>query len=223
MLALAFNPLASERHNFVGDLKNLAALLLSIMAGTTQNAIARTVHFYRVYSVIDESNAPKQVDIAKAIREISKLPFVASDGHKSRYLEEDDGKVLACWTDKSTNRLKVGRTRRRFLPFIEKGGEFGPLPIDSGTGVVDFTHLRFFDQSIVGALFNGFSPRTSAVSRYLAARAKCSGAEFELLINPDVLAQRIRHGVSPLSRPDGGGGQHDAVHLVLHHHPVVSG
>ena len=128
--------------------------------------VERTVHFYLADSGADESGRPLQFDPRPALKAIDSLPFQASPG--GRYQQEAEGNVLCLFaTKRQWDRVQFCRVRRSELPLLEQAGRLSELRIPTNAGLSEAIHVRFFANNIVGAMYNHFGPRVSALGPYL--------------------------------------------------------
>ena len=151
----------------------------------------RKVYFYRSYAGWEEDGSHKQFDPRNAINEIVKLDFVP-DG---RYMDDGHGQCYCIWVDDDRRRrYVVGRIRRSDLPLEELGGQVQPLSIHDDAGVIEQAHVTFFDNNVVGLLYNHFGPRMSALGTYLKSKSTLVPRilRFDQLLRNDVLEQLDR-------------------------------
>jgi hypothetical protein len=134
--------------------------------------IEREIHFFRVDAGLDTSRRPLPFDPRPSLVHINKLKFVNNNLQKSRYWHDED-KVIACWVESLDNPVKIslGTIRRNDLPQMELQGELTSLEIPEYSGLVEQTHVVFFDNNIVGCDFNFYGPRISRLAYYLAEKA----------------------------------------------------
>jgi len=150
----------------------------------------RTVHFYRVHGGFDDDGVVVKYPIRRALQAVESLPFESG----GNYLEEGDGNVTCCWIDgcdRLPYRARIATVRREALPLLEKGGSLEPLPIDPDAGLAEETHVVFFQDGVVGILFNFYGPRSARLASYISA--KCSDElghlRLEALLRQDILTQ----------------------------------
>ncbi len=152
--------------------------------------VERKIHFFRLDVLPLEDGSRPNLSIGDVFREIQKLKFrKKSTGPTSRYSATSRG-IVCPWIDSPSrkHRLLMGKVRRTNLPSVDSAGKRGPLPISPDDGIVDISHLQFFANNIVGAEFNFYAPRASAVPLY--CEEKCSNLpRFRLrpLLKRDVL------------------------------------
>ena len=87
-------------------------------------------------------------------------------------------------------RLRMGLIRRSGLPRVEDAGRVLPLAIASTQGLVEQTHLVFFDKGIVGGEFNFYGPRPSRLADYLEQKVPhFPRISLDILLNRDSTEQ----------------------------------
>jgi len=145
-----------------------------------QNTIKRDIHFYRVDCGFKPNGELKVFDPTPTFEYVKKLGF--KDG--SNYCE-DEGKSLGCWVSSTNEPCKVvlGNIRKDDLPLIEYRGELSPLEIPENAGLLEQTHIVFFEDNIVGCDFNYYGPRISRLAFYLSAKAIGHSPEY-ISFNP---------------------------------------
>ncbi len=67
-------------------------------------------------------------------------------------------------------RLRFVRSRHADLPQMEEDGAIKQLTIPARAGVADCTHIVFFSGGIIGADWNFYGPRTTALAHYINVR-----------------------------------------------------
>lgn len=157
-----------------------------------ENTIERKVYFFRLDVLPNEDGSVPSFSIEDALRSIQGLRFErTSTGPRSRYADTHVG-LLCAWPSLARDkiRLRFGRVRRDDLPRLENAGSIKPLPIGPTDGIVETTHMQFFDHNIVGVEFNYHGPRASALSTYCETKVP-DLPHFRLrpLLNRDALRQ----------------------------------
>lgn len=160
--------------------------------------LERKILFYRAHTGTNTAGEPRRVDMRPTLARIEALPFESG----GRYLEVEQGQFLACWPQGTPRppRAMLGRVRRLGLPQIERGGRFHQLRIQPTDGLVEAIHVVFFPNNIVGADFNFYGPRLSALGRYIDERAGGPPIEFHPLLRQDIAEQLRKLGELRLMR-----------------------
>src|SRR5205823_14209902 len=109
-----------------------------------------------------------------------------------RYQELDDNEATCVWPESAGGRvaLTIGGVRRSGLPWLEDAGNVLPLSIGDRQGLVEQTHMVFFDDGIIGAEFNFYGPRPKRLIGFL--REKCPDVppfQLDMLLNFDAAEQ----------------------------------
>ena len=128
--------------------------------------VERKIYFYRVDIGRDEGGRPLRFDPDITLQILRRLPFTISNG--GRYEEEPDGNVL-CGIPSNGDAfsLRFCRIRRVGLPQLERLGKIQELDIDADTGLLEPTHVVFFEGNIAGIEYNHYGPRASRLGPYL--------------------------------------------------------
>ncbi len=146
-----------------------SSLVDSILIGPEMtDTVERKIMFYRIHPRPYADGTIPVIDIGVLLSEIKKLNFdKKSTGPKSRYCAIDD-RLLCAWPTVADNkeRIQLGTVRRIDLPSIDDGGNVKPLPIADDEGLLEVSHIQFFPHGIVGAEFNFYGPRATAISTY---------------------------------------------------------
>lgn len=152
--------------------------------------VERKIYFYRVDIGRHEDGTPVRFDPARTLEIIADLPFTVGDG---RYEEEPDGNVLCGIPTNGYRHLRFCRIRRTGLPQLEKFGRIEDLNIDSDTGLLEPTHIVFFENNVVGIEYNHYGPRASRLGPYLDARVSIYSTPIALfpLLRRDVTEQLL--------------------------------
>jgi len=91
------------------------------------------------------------------------------------YLPEGDNVVFPLIdSPDSPARLRFVRSRHADLPQMEEDGAIKQLTIPARAGVADCTHMQFFSGGIVGADWNFYGPRATALAHYINVRCNPS-------------------------------------------------
>lgn len=154
------------------------------------NTIEREIRFYRVDTGDNASGKPKIFNPTPVFEHINKLDWK----NKGDRYWDDNGKITGCWVHDSgkPSKIVLGGIRRVDLPQIENQGEITPLEIPEKSGLVEQTHIVFFDNNIVGCDVNFFGPRISRLSYYLSEKAFGVAPEimkFNPILRRDVYKQ----------------------------------
>ncbi len=133
--------------------------------------VRRQIRFYRLDVEPDETGHPQSVDFREVLKKIGRLQFRLGE----RYLDLSGGQILCVWPEKEQlkskpPRLRLGTVRQQDLPQLEDHGRISPLRLQSQQGIVEQTHVVFFDDGIVGVEFNFHGPRINRLGRYLYVR-----------------------------------------------------
>ena len=159
--------------------------------------VERKIHFFLADAGKRQSGRPRTFDPTPALSAIKALPF--SDAPHGRYERDEDGNAI-CLFVSPDHRASVQfcRIRRTGLPLLESAGNLSELPIARDAGLSEATHVRFFPGNIVGAVYNHFGPRISALGTYLYERSRRAipAVTFRPLLDP--AAQRQLDMISDL-------------------------
>ena len=151
-------------------------------SGAPPSGVERSLHFYRLYCGVDATGAPLLFDPTQALGVINSL------AGPNRY-GGDPAEPLIGWVHPGGpgHRIEFARVRRDAMPRIERLGTQRDLILRADEGLLDATYVVMFADGLVGAVFNFYGPRVSALPAYLRllARAHC----------PDELTMRplLRH------------------------------
>ena len=157
------------------------------------STVQRQIRFYRINSEPDKTGQPRSVDFREVLKKIHKLPFRLGD----RYLDLSGGQILCVWPEQARSqppRLRLGTVRQQDLPQLEDQGTISPLQLRGRQGIVEQTHVVFFEDGIVGVEFNFYGPRISRLGRYLYIRfpQDLPKVAFDLILNQDI-DQKLEH------------------------------
>ena len=166
---------------------------------TTRNSteVQRKIQFYRVRVGDSPSMAPQSApfDPEPALQKIYDLPFAnINNQNLGRYQFVRDGNALAVWPATYQGRfprLRFCRVRRNGLPLEENGGVLSGLSLTPTSGLAEPIHVVFFPNNIVGAEYNHYGPRLSALGDYLHEKSDraVERARFCPLLRTDLLEQ----------------------------------
>lgn len=122
---------------------------------------------------------------APILQHISGIPIASAD----RRLQIPDDKTLYCWVDdhSSPQKARLATIRRSDFPSVEASGTLRNLPLAEDEGLADEIHVVFFDHNIVGAIYNYYGPRISALAKYFSAKAGhiYRNIQFDPLLDPE--------------------------------------
>ena len=154
--------------------------------------IVRKIHFYRIYIGVDDQGDQLPFDAKRITRFVDTLSWDSALG--SRYLDEGGGTVIAIYDAPSSQygvSMALGRTQRNALPLKESRGQTTPLGLSNDEGLIDFSHLVFYDENILAVESNSKAPSISRLTPYLRNRSQQRLGDFELfrLAHPDALKQ----------------------------------
>lgn len=157
--------------------------------------INREIHFFRVDAGRDASGKPLSFSPLRTLEHVDKLKWDSS-GSKGKYWKDAD-KITACWIDglSAPFKIRIGNIRRADFPQIEQQGEVTPLEMPESSGLVEQTHIVFFDNNIAGCDFNFYGPRITRLSYYLAEKAvgiSPTELNFTPILRQDVYRQLQR-------------------------------
>lgn len=137
--------------------------------------IVRRIHFFRVKIRPNYRGELTNFSIRDACEQIRGLAFDAnSTGPESRYLVgRDEDERLCVWPIRvePSVRIIMGAVRRNDLPSLENDGQITPIAL-KGNGLVELSHVVFFDRGIVGYEFNSYGPRMANLPGYLSAKCR---------------------------------------------------
>lgn len=150
--------------------------------------VERKIFFFRtlVQPVGSFGNDAADFDPMATCQNLAKIP------HNERAHTLPSGDRLTCWpsTVQGRPRLILGGIRHTGLPHIEKVGTTRPLTIDDDEGLVENTHIVFFDHGVVGVEFNFYGPRVRQLSTLLSAKFPMRGiVNFNAIANRDSQAK----------------------------------
>ena len=114
----------------------------------------RRVHFYRAFCGRDENHTPLPFDAQQALSEVGQLDFF--DEENGAYFDLADGDLAFCLVDRleAPQQVRITRSRRSHLPPVERGGELDDLNIPGDAGLAEESFMMFFENNIVGAVYN---------------------------------------------------------------------
>jgi hypothetical protein len=164
--------------------------------------VERKIVFYRARLPLGDDGRPRLPEWPAVLREIDQLPF---EPH-GRYLEDErTGEGTCAWpaADEPLPSLLVGAIRRNELPQLDdSGGNLTALQIPPRAGLVEGTHVVFFDDGIVGADSNFYGPRLSRLAYYLRVRVPrlCEQLGLDPLLRRDALHELDRFGAIRLMK-----------------------
>ena len=129
--------------------------------------VERKIYFYRVDLGRSQDGSPLPFDPFPALDAIGQLPFAV--GHAGRYEEEGDGNVICVLPSdaKPKQELRFCRVRRVGLPQLEREGNISDLDIRPDEGLLEPTHIVFFENNVAGIEYNHFGPRASRLGGYI--------------------------------------------------------
>ena len=133
--------------------------------------VERTVHFFVADAGKVESGKPLGFDSPSALAAIDVLPF--NDTPRGRYERDGDGNALCLFISAQHGEaVEFCRIRRTGLPLLESAGHLSELPIAPDAGLSEAIQVLFLPKNIVGAVYNHYGPRLSALGPYLYERAR---------------------------------------------------
>ena len=155
--------------------------------------VERSIYFYKIRI----KKHGKLVDPKTVFTFLDKLPFSV----KGRYLKSEDGHSLSIRIDKKEYPIssRLGTTRYKALPQVDKRGEIYPLKIADDEGLVESTHFIIFPNQVIGSEYNYHGPRISTLKWYLSK--KC---EEEDLFDEIELLPLLRRDIGELINRIGG-------------------
>jgi len=157
--------------------------------------VERRIFFYRVNVGQDNASRPIRFHAATALQHIDGLPYSAA----GRYVAGPDNTSLCAWIDNGRQQpcMRLGTIRRGGFPQVERSGILSDLTLTADAGLAEVTHLAFFSQNILGAVFNFYGPRPTRLASYLLA-THVPGIPADITIEPllrqDVMDQFNRLG-----------------------------
>lgn len=161
-------------------------------------SVLRNIWFYRVIDP-DEPDPDWRFNPRTSLLALDLLPYTYSDSSElspGRIVAHSDDADLCAWVDKPTDlgSLRFGTVRKGALPVAVSRDRRRPLPLDPDEGLLEETHVQFFPDNIVGAVFNFHAPRASTLPGYL--RETVNGIprrlHFSRLGVPDIKARLDR-------------------------------
>lgn len=163
----------------------------ALMAGRT---IQRRIYFFRTRVSPKEDGTIPKFPVAALGSAIGGLKFLDNFSPASRYMQDDeDGQLTCIWPVAGktlATRFTIGTVRRIGLPSLERMGKIKPMRARKGVGVLEQTHVVFFQSGIVGAEFNFFGPRLSRLSQYIHEKLpRWPRVKFDPLLNHDAVTK----------------------------------
>jgi hypothetical protein len=134
------------------------------------NTVPRKIYFHRIRITPNDDGTVPEFDVREASTIIQSLQFLHDTGPLSRYMTGTvPEEVVGVWPvfNESHTALCIGTVRRGGLPHVEEAGKISPLQIEDPQGLLEWTHVVFFPDGIVGAEFNFYAPRLTRLSDYL--------------------------------------------------------
>lgn len=150
----------------------------------------RKIYFFRAYVGSEGDGRPRNYDPGPPLRHINTLSFT----NGGRYLEGDDDNAYACWPDRLRRpfHTRMGKIRRSDLPQVEREGDLQDLDIPRDSGLIEQAHFAFFDNNVVGMVFNFYGPRAGSFAHYL--REKHAESSSMLRLDPFVKDRLVSPG-----------------------------
>ena len=134
------------------------------------DTLERKIHFFAIDVGHDDRGRPRRFDPNRTLTLIESLRF-QRDQPPTRYeqdQDQDDGLIFVLPTPRlSRETVRFCRVRYRGLPQLEHAGDISELPIEEAEGIVETTHVVFFQNNIVGVEYNHYGPRPSQLATYL--------------------------------------------------------
>ena len=152
--------------------------------------IERRIFFDRLNCGTEDSGEPVSFDPTEPLLQIDTLPWELT----GRYIRTIDGGLMCCWVDRTeaNQRLRLATIRRAGLPQVENGGgTLSGLPIPPSSGLAEITHMMFFPNNLLGAVFNFYGPRATRLGAYLNNKVPSIPhlLYIEALIRQDIVEQ----------------------------------
>jgi hypothetical protein len=154
----------------------------------SEATLERKVYFYRPRMAPVDGRVP-QLDPEAIFAAVSALAV-----GNARYQTLEDGQLIRVTPMRTQSRigLSMGVVRNSGLPRLEnvRDGRVSPLEIADGAGLVEETHVLFFENGIIGAEFNFYGPRVGRLVSFI--QSKCPGLprfSTEMLLNDDAAAE----------------------------------
>jgi hypothetical protein len=155
-------------------------------------SIPRRIYFYRLKVVPDEDGRTRAFDVKSVFTDIGHLHFHEHTEANSRYMDAGHGHYLCVWPQVTSGKLRIslGISRRSGLPKLEESGHKSSINAKPNQGVVEETHVVFFQNGIVGVEFNFYGPRISRLADYFSQKLPhLPQIYFNGLISDDALKQ----------------------------------
>lgn len=155
----------------------------------SEKTLDRKVYFYRIYIGSDDRGKPYPFTAPTHLAAIEELGF-DRQAPPTRYERALDGDLLCAIPTPRLSRDTIRFCRIRFtgLPQLEQGGTITDLQIDDDTGLIETTHVVFFDDNVVGIEYNHHGPRPSQLASYLCAK---SNGNLEIVELQPILRKNI--------------------------------
>jgi hypothetical protein len=155
-------------------------------------SVERKIYFYRMNPAPGDEITDELVDVSEILAQIEALPFEEING---RYLPIEDNAFLCSWIDSHSQnqRMKFGQIRRAALPLLENRGNLSDLNIPVNAGLLEASHVIFFENNIIGSEFNFHGPRLTRLASYIRETTNLYPyLTIEPLLRPDVEAELAR-------------------------------
>ena len=132
-------------------------------------SVLRNIWFYRVTD-LGEPDPDWRFNPQPYLAGLDSLPYSGSTASPpGRIVPHSDDADLCAWVDRAAERgrLRLGTVRKGALPVAVLRDQRRPLDLSPDEGLLEETHIQFFPDNIVGAVFNVHAPRASTLPYYL--------------------------------------------------------
>lgn len=156
--------------------------------------VKRKIHFYAIkFPKYDDKGGLAYVPPESVLRRVR-----AVFGTPNMYMSVGQDALFARVDSLNRNEIlgAVVTSRRSNWPWLEHGGNMGPLNIPVGDGLGEVTHFAIFEEKILGLEYNFYGPRANRLCDYVkhAARPLIDEVDLILLINKDAAKTLTRFG-----------------------------
>lgn len=134
-----------------------------------ENSLTRTIHFYRIYTHVDEHGRLERFNAAETCETVAEI-----QGTDERYITDKNEIDTTCWLDEpnDNDRLVMATIKRKDFPLRErKTGERGTLEMLADEGLAEIAHVRLLPNNIIGVDYNHYGPRATRLRYFLQEKA----------------------------------------------------
>lgn len=156
----------------------------------TSRTIKKNIYFYRVDIGLDPAGQDIPFPARAIFQEIQNE--IANRPGRIYVNQANSGYAIKCTIDQVSPRPRIalGKIRRENLPRQDRLGVVTDLEIPHDAGLLEESHIVFFDNNIVGVEFNFYAPRITALRTYfkeLLGTRHFDKIDFHQLLNQDAV------------------------------------